>query len=332
MKRQTMKVSLIVPIYNVETYLPKCLDSIINQKYLNLDIILVDDGSTDESAQIADKYAEKDNRVRVIHKSNEGVSTARNVGIDAAVGDYICFADADDWLADDYVSYLLEMAIDNNVDIAITTRMSSTFKTFSINIGTTNNFVRIVSGENAAAELMYYKIPIGCYCKIFKKDFLDDNKIRFIEDVYVGEGFNFNAMAFQYAKNVAIGNKAVYCYRRDNSASCMTAFRLDKCEMAIKAIGIIRNNLIIKSRKLYKACDFAYWHTNGDMYNWMVLAKVQKKYYTEYSRCLTVVKRGAFSALFAPVRGKEYLRALLQFIHPRILASLLEFRRWKNKK
>lgn len=328
----SIKVSVVVPIYNIQTFLPKCLDTIIKQDYTNLDIILVDDGSKDNSGHIADDYANKDSRIRVIHKQNEGVSQARNIGIDNAVGDYVCFVDGDDFLTTEYVSYLLSLAIDNNVDVALTTRMLSTFKYFVRNTENSACTCSVVSGEDAAEAIMYYKIPIGCYCKIFKKEFLDKNHIRFFKDVYVGEGFNFNALAFQYAEKVAIGNKAVYCYRRDNPASCMTSFRLDKYKMALKAIAIMRNNLVIKSKKLYKACDFAYWHTNGDMYNWMVLAKVKKQYDLEYSKCLNVVKKGSLSAFFAPIGKKERFRATLQLINPRLLAALLEFRKWISKK
>lgn len=97
-----MLISVIVPVYNVENYLCKCVDSIINQTYNNLEIILVDDGSTDGSASICDEYVLKDSRVKVIHKENGGVSSARNIGIAEASGEYICFVDSDDWLELDY--------------------------------------------------------------------------------------------------------------------------------------------------------------------------------------------------------------------------------------
>ena len=92
------KVSVIVPIYNAEKYLNKCLESIIGQTYKNLEIILVDDGSSDNSPIICDAWAQIDSRIRVIHKKNGGVSSARNAGIDLAQGDYIGFVDADDWI------------------------------------------------------------------------------------------------------------------------------------------------------------------------------------------------------------------------------------------
>lgn len=112
-------ISVIVPVYNVEKYLPKCIDSIINQTYKNLEIILVDDGSPDNSPQICDDYAKKDSRIKVIHKKNGGRAEARNVAIDVAKGEYIGFVDSDDYIADNFYELLLKAALDNNADISI---------------------------------------------------------------------------------------------------------------------------------------------------------------------------------------------------------------------
>lgn len=98
MEHKDIKVSIVIPVYNVEKYLDKCIKSVLKQSHENLEIIMVDDGSTDNSGKIADSYLEKDSRIKVIHKKNEKVSAARNTGIDAATGEYVCFADADDYL------------------------------------------------------------------------------------------------------------------------------------------------------------------------------------------------------------------------------------------
>lgn len=102
------KISIIIPVYKVEEYLPKCIDSIINQTYNNLEIILVDDGSPDKCGEICDKYALADNRIKVIHKKNAGVARARNDGIEIATGDYISFVDSDDWLAENAYEILYQ--------------------------------------------------------------------------------------------------------------------------------------------------------------------------------------------------------------------------------
>ncbi len=101
------EISIIVPVYKVEQYLPRCLDSLLSQTYKNLEIILIDDGSTDNSPSICDAYAGKDSRIRVIHKENGGLSNARNTGLDAAEGELIGFIDSDDYIENDMYEYLL---------------------------------------------------------------------------------------------------------------------------------------------------------------------------------------------------------------------------------
>lgn len=107
----TDKVTVIVPVYNVSSFLSKCIESICGQEYPFLEIILVDDGSTDESGKICDSYAEKDTRIKVIHKQNQGVSLARNTGLDVATGQWICFVDGDDYIMPEYVSYMLALGV-----------------------------------------------------------------------------------------------------------------------------------------------------------------------------------------------------------------------------
>jgi len=113
------KISVIVPVYNVEPYLRKCLDSIVNQTYRNLEIILVDDGSPDHCGAICDEYAEKDSRIVVIHKENGGVSSARNAGLAAVTGEWIGWVDPDDWIEADMFSCLIEGTLEMYVDIVV---------------------------------------------------------------------------------------------------------------------------------------------------------------------------------------------------------------------
>lgn len=112
-----MKISVIVPIYNVEKYIEKCINSIINQTYKDLEIILVDDGSTDSSGKICDEYAKKDKRIKVIHKKNGGVSSSRNIALTIANGDYITWIDSDDWIEKDTYSKLADIILKNKADI-----------------------------------------------------------------------------------------------------------------------------------------------------------------------------------------------------------------------
>lgn len=111
-------ISIVVPVYNVENYLEKCVDSILKQTYKNLEIILIDDGSTDNSGKICDQYQLKDERIKVIHKKNGGLSDARNAGIENSVGDYICFIDSDDYVEKDMIYSLYSSIIKNDADIS----------------------------------------------------------------------------------------------------------------------------------------------------------------------------------------------------------------------
>ena len=118
---ESPKISVILPVYNVEKYLRKCLDSVINQTYKNLEIILVNDGSTDNSGKICEEYALNDKRIKVIHKENGGISSARNAAIDIAKGQYITFIDSDDDVELDYIGYLYDILKKFNCKMSVCT-------------------------------------------------------------------------------------------------------------------------------------------------------------------------------------------------------------------
>ena len=118
-KREEILVSVIVPVFNVEKFLEKCVSSITNQTYKNLEILLVDDGSTDNSGTICDNFSKNDNRLKVFHKKNGGLSDARNYGIERATGSYIMFIDSDDWIENDTIELLLDKTIEEKSDIVV---------------------------------------------------------------------------------------------------------------------------------------------------------------------------------------------------------------------
>lgn len=320
------KVSIIVPIYNVEPFLERCLESIINQSYKNLEILLVDDGSNDGSEKIADNFLIKDERIRVIHKKNTGVSDTRNVGIKNATGEYICFADADDYLKPDYVEYLLSMITRHDADISLTTQM---FGNFDPKKQSTNISEVCLGPEETTIELLAYNIPIGVYCKMFRRKFLEENKVAFRKKFYIGEGFNFNADAFQRAKKVVLSNRKIYYYRRDNPTSATTLFSIDKWKNGLDAVQNIKKNFIIHTDNIEKAWEFAWWRTNSDVYDVMVLAGAQKEYSEFYKKCRKIVRTRAYSAFKVPASQKNKKRALVMMFVPRVIPFMMELRRKK---
>ena len=320
-----LKVSVIVPIYNVEKYLEKCIESILRQTHTNLEIILVDDGAKDMSGKIADEAAQKDNRIKVIHQINAGVSSARNAGLDVATGDYICFVDGDDYIMPDYVMYLLKLVVEKNADVSVTTEMFSNFDSSQSN----DLDISVLSAEKATEQMLCYRFPIGVYCKMFRRTFLEDNKVRFFTDIFIGEGFNFNMMALQRANQIVVGHRKVYFYRRDNSTSAMTAFSIKKWENGLKAIQVIKENLLFDTKEIEQAWKFAWWRTNSDAYDSIMLANAKDEHREMYNKCLKVVREQGYNALIVPVNKSQRMRAIIMMVCPSFIPYLLKLRKKK---
>ncbi len=313
---ENKKISIIVPIYNVEKYLEQCLKSICNQDYKNLEIILVDDGSSDKSGSICDIYAEKDHRIKVIHKKNMGVSAARNSGLDIATGEYVCFADPDDYLEIDYISYLYNLIVENNCDISISKGVYDNYSKKTDRV----DYSFVETGENATIDILLYKIHIGVYCKMFSMNFLRKYNVRFNEAIRMGEGFNFNTFCFQRINKVAIGNKQIYFYRQNNISSATTNFNEERWENGFFAIDEIERNLVIKSKKIINAINYARWHTYYDaLFNGIIMGKENNSMFIK--NCKKEAKRGAKYAFKVDVSYKEKIKAMIIRINPLILVK-----------
>lgn len=256
MKREPL-VSIVVPIYNLEKFLDKNIKSLINQRYKNIEIILVDDGSPDNSAKICDEYAKKDKRIKVIHKVNEGVSKARNTGIDNSIGDYICFVDGDDFLANDFIEYMLDLINKTNSDFALSKNC------FKYNISKEMNQIdeddiEIYSPADATALLISQRVEVGCWNKIYSKKLLDKYNIRFNDKQFYGEGLLFITTVAQHSKCVGVGNRKVYYYRKDNINSATTKYNSDKFSNGLNSLKIIERNLIIKDKSIEEQLNIHY--------------------------------------------------------------------------
>lgn len=311
-------VSIIVPIYNVENYLSQCIDSLLAQSYRNIEIILVDDGSNDSSGSIADEFAKKDHRIRVIHTSNNGVSSARNKGIETSTGEYICFVDADDSVLPIYVEYLLNLILTYDADISLTTTMYMS----SIDDKKEKDHIIVLSPEEATEAILYYYIPIGCYCKMFKKSLLQEYSIRFIPEIFMGEGFNFNTAALQRARKVVRGQKKIYVYRMDNPTSAMTKFNEKKIICGIEALQRIHQDLHINTNRIYKAWKYANWHTYCDMYYFFKQSNAKKLSPLLYKKVVSTVRCQAYLALNAPIPIREKIKSIILCIFPAIIPYL----------
>lgn len=207
MKENKDLISVIVPVYNVEKYIRRCLDSIVNQTYSNLEIILIDDGSKDASGKICDEYAKKDNRITVIHKQNGGLSDARNYGIDKAKGNYISFVDSDDYLSNDYISYLYKLLKENTADISV-----CDYQLFKNEIKPKD--VEIVEKVYSKMEMLEHMLYgghnlISAWCKLY--DIKLFKKIRYPKG-HIYEDVATTYLLYENSDKIVVSNEAKYYY------------------------------------------------------------------------------------------------------------------------
>lgn len=201
-------VSVIVPIYNVDAYLPQCINSIISQTYPNLEVILIDDGSTDNCGKICDEYSSQHDNIKVIHKSNGGLSSARNAGIDIASGEYISFVDSDDWILPHHIEALYENVFRNNVLLSICqSQRVHDFKD-SDNIPTKTG-CEIMEKEAVMHEALTKYKWWSAWDKIYHRSLFET--IRFpIGRINEDYAIIFNI--FDLCDRIAVGNQITYCY------------------------------------------------------------------------------------------------------------------------
>ena len=211
-------ISIIVPVYKVERYLPRCIESILRQTYTNFELILVDDGTPDRSGIICDRYAEKDSRIRVIHKENGGVSTARNAGIEAAQGELITFVDGDDWISDEYLEILSNPWQDNSYDMVVG---SFEFRYFAVWRGDAEEGVVDISNindEKTFATMCKIEFAGPCF-KLFSADIIEKHRLRFPNNVAIAEDAIFVKHYLSLCKKIYVSSKVIYYYNRLNSSS-----------------------------------------------------------------------------------------------------------------
>ncbi len=309
-------ISIIVPVYNVEKYLVRCLDSILAQDYSDYEILLIDDGSTDLSGQIADEYTVRDSRIKVWHRSNEGAAAARNFGLDQAKGEYICFIDSDDWVESTYLYELHELIIANQADIAMCRYQNHTGSE-RIEQPYEEN-VTIQSGIDAIDNLYsnHCLEYVVVWNKIYKRDLF--NEVRFTTGMIYEDEVICPKILIR-ANKVVKTDRILYNYRTDNEASVMSVGysfkRLDILKAIELRMEIFKNNGLTK---YYEKDSFKYLYKillneieikklAGD--NKEVIQGLKEKYWTKYKESLSfdwTIKR-KIGMLFFGICPKAYL-------------------------
>lgn len=202
-------VSVIIPVYNVEKYICECIESVINQTYKNLQIIIINDGSTDNSKNLCNKYANKDNRIIIVNKKNGGAASAKNIGIDIAEGDYIAFLDGDDYLNLDAIEYMVNLIENYNSDIAHCD-FYEVYKNKNREEDVIKAEVKVLETEEMLRKLLT-DWKTGLFTnKMFKKEVIKG--IHFIEGRCIDDDF-FTYKCIMKSKSIVVSNKITYNYR-----------------------------------------------------------------------------------------------------------------------
>lgn len=316
-------ISVIIPVYNVEKYLTICINSVLNQSYRNIEIILIDDGATDNSGELCEKFRLIDSRIKVIHKKNGGLSDARNKGIELAKGKYLIFIDSDDVVDYRFIEYLYKLIKDTGCDIGICDPVHC-YPDKKINYSVeTQRYV--YSSEDAICEMLYQKsFLVSAWGKIYPKEYFNELKFPF--------GMLFEDSAIMYkvfnkADKIAYGNAKFYGYmHRENS---ITTKNFSKRDLDIITIC----NQIVKYMKnrnpeLQKAAIS--YQTVGALRVYLKAIN-NSEFDEEIKLCVKIIKKNGKNVLFdTKVRKKTRIailmfyvaRPIMQYVHRRI-------NRWK---
>lgn len=227
-----MLLSIVVPVFNTEKFLPNCLDSIKNQQFSDFEVILVDDGSTDKSSTICDKYAEIDDRFTVYHRKNNGVSAARNYGISCAKGDYITFVDSDDYIFPFYFKEIRKIISESSPDVVVTSGYYWGNEKKS-NVVKLNIPHDISTDDNSFYRLLADRVyPSGLVFSVFKRSIAQ--QIELDESIYFYEDLDYQLRAGSYIKHISVNDCIGYLYREGSQTHCKFTDKTMSCFSIIK--------------------------------------------------------------------------------------------------
>lgn len=283
-------VSIIVPVYNVEDRLERCIASLSNQTYQNLQIILVDDGSTDHSGQICDHWAARDKRITVLHKTNGGVSSARNMGLDAATGDYVTFVDSDDHIDPEMYAQMTHAALVHGADqscCCLYSDHSTGRKAESHAFGNqvlhddqiyAELIMAMVTPEQAGKKAHLLQSPCN---KLYRREIMEQNHIRFDTELPYAEDWLFNLNYYRFARCVCFIPDCLYYYDRTTEGSLSKKVRWDGFSHSYR----------LRSREREW---FPELHTDASFQ--ALILKIQSHYLNQYARLCGYAGFGKYAA------------------------------------
>lgn len=314
------KVSVVIPVYNIEKYIKKCIDTVVEQTYSNLEIILVDDGSTDKSGEICEQCAQKDFRIKVIHKENGGAADARNVGIKNTTGKWITFVDGDDYISKELIEQLMLITLKNNADVVITNLIKVNEFEERITIKNESNKEEELTSEQAIEEMLYQKkFDSGLPAKIFAK--------KLFEDIILPVGNLYEDIAilpsiFNKANKIVYSDFIGYMYFFRDTGTTRSDFKKEKMILIDVCLDIKR---FVKNKypKIEKAAQYRL--LNSAIHLLMQIDRNKKETQEIQNKLWQIIKKNRIPVLFnKKVRVKTKLAIILSFLGERALKRIFE--------
>lgn len=332
-----MKLSIILPVYNAEQYIGKCLDSVLGQKFRDFEVILINDGSKDNSASICKAYAQRDKRIVFVDQPNQGVAMARNKGLNLAKGEYIGFVDADDTIESSMYENLFRPTLDNNIAIVIAHYKICNEGSFSIP-KTSLPIGRLLNSDqiHQYALQSYYTggdplIP-ALWNKIYKKEFLNECALMFHNQKAVrASDYWFNFEVFQATNSLFVIEESNYCYNNQVTGSIINSFRENQF------IGFLETNkkLLNANKKFGFEIDYAkFYNTFNDNTNQHILLAIKKKgFLSAFSLVNKILTNDEFLSSFKYVNlGKKHKQLINSFLKKKMtLPAYLVYGLWSTK-
>lgn len=301
----TPLISIIVPVYKAEKYLHRCIDSILTQSYGNFELILIDDGSPDNSGTICDEYAEKDNRVKVIHQKNAGVSAARNKGLDNSQGVWVSFIDSDDYIEKSYYEHLIQFT--NNDWIIEGFKTQKHIEKINKSSFSDTDFLQFWDSH---FHRLYSTVPWG---KLYKKIIIQNNNLHFDSEIRLGEDLIFNLSYIMYCKSIQLIDFSQYIYTTTSIAS--ERYNLTDNEIIYIINKINQLILELNDKKKCKCSPQLILRTIIGTYPLYTITQNKIDiYYSIYSYCFNGISRYQFyeDDICSPIkRSIRYLKELI---------------------
>lgn len=287
------KLSIIIPVYNVEKYLPKCLGSILEQPFKDLEVICVNDGSTDGSLDVLQKIKKNDDRVVIIDKKNEGSGIARNIGLSTAQGEYVYFIDSDDWLEDDVLAKIIAKADELQTDILVFGGLSyyngkGQNGAYSKNKLPKKYFGKVVSAKDIKKDI--FKFPSTAWTKLYRRSFLIKNEIKF-QNIRAGQDQLPFFHSMITAERIAILPENIYCYQKNREGSVTSVKKKKSFSPIYVFYGI--EEMLEKTGMMEEYRDIFVNKYFSKATSWLGKFEADRKneYFNEYLKLLEHIKK-----------------------------------------